>query len=111
VYSAAETARRVEQVRRAAGGRPYRSDALLQAVVIGPDPEQAAAQIVASAPGVTAQQVLDTPFALLAPDADRAAAELRRRCETYGFDSVTTHQPSLEALGQVIAAYRAAGTS
>jgi hypothetical protein len=37
--------------------------------------------------------------------------ELRRRQQMYGFDSVTTHQPNLEALGEVIAACRAADAS
>jgi hypothetical protein len=66
-----------------------------------------AAEIVADAPGVTVDQVLDTPFVLLAPDAAQGAEELRRRQELYGFDGVTTHQANLEGLGQVIAAYRA----
>ena len=108
VYSSAETAARVEQVRQAAGARSYRSDVLLQAVVIGRNPEDAAARIAASAPGLTVEQLLDTPFVLLAQDADQAAIELRRRQQTYGFDSVTTHQPNLEALGEVIAACRGA---
>ena len=46
--SAAETAQRVDQVRAGADGRPYRSDVLLQRVVIGRDPEAAAAEIAAS---------------------------------------------------------------
>lgn len=79
---------------------------LLQAVVIGADPVESAGQIAASASGVTVEQLLDTPFALLAHDAAAAADELRRRQELYGFDSVTTHQPNLGALGQVIEAYR-----
>jgi len=37
--------------------------------------------------------------------------ELRRRQQMYGFDSVTTHQPNLEALGEVISACRAADAS
>ena len=107
--SAAETADRVDGVRRVAGGRRYRSDILLQAVVIGDTPEQAAAELAAQAPALTADLVLDSPAVLLARDAEQAAAELRRRQQVYGFDSVTTHQANLEALGEVIAAYRAAG--
>lgn len=56
------------------------------------------------------EQLLDTPFVLLARDAQQAATELVRRQQTYGFDSVTTHQSNLDALGHVIAAYRASGT-
>lgn len=109
VCSAAQTATRVDEVRRQAGGRPYRSDVLLQWVVIGRDPADAAAEIVAGVGGgLTVEQLLDTPFALLAQDVGQAAAELRCRQQVYGFDSVTTHQPNLEALGEVIAAHRAA---
>ena len=104
--SAAETADRVHHVRQQAGSRPYRSDVLLQKVVIGRDPEEAAVEIVAAAPGLTVEQVLDTPFALFARDASDAAAELRRRREVYGFDGVTTHQPEMDALADVMAAYR-----
>lgn len=112
VCSAAETATRVDEVRRQAGGRPYRSDVLLQRVVIGRDPEDAAAEIAASVGGhLTVEQLLDTPFVLLAQDVSHAVAELRRRQQVYGFDSVTTHQPNLEALGEVIAAHRATDTS
>jgi hypothetical protein len=42
---------------------------------------------------------------LSAQNEQGAVDELGRRHERYGFDSVTTHQPSMEALGQVIAAY------
>jgi probable F420-dependent oxidoreductase len=41
--SAAETRQRTDQVRAQAAGRPYRSDVLLQAVVIGQDPDKTAA--------------------------------------------------------------------
>ena len=104
--SAAETADRVAEVRERAGDRPYRSDVLLQHVVVGQPPEQAAAEMAAAVPRLSVEQVLDSPFVLYARDEQEAADELRRRHERYGFDSVTTHQPSMEALGQVIAAYR-----
>ena len=105
--SAAETGERVDEVRRLAGGRPYRSDLLLQTVVLGRDPEEAAAEVVAGAPELSVAQILDCPFVLFALDARHAADELRRRSAVFGIDTVTTHHPSLEALGQVIAAYRA----
>jgi hypothetical protein len=106
LVSAAETAERVAQVREQAAGRQYRSDVLLQHVVVGKSPAESAAEMAAAVPGVTAEQILDSPFVLYAEDAAEAANELRRRHERYGFDSVTTHQPSMEALGEVIAAYR-----
>ena len=108
--SPAEAAERVGQVRQQAGGRPYRSDVLLQVVALGPKPEEAAAQVAASVPGLTVEQLLDSPFVLFSHTAEQAAEELRRRHEVYNFDSVTTHQPHLEALAELMAAYRA-GTS
>jgi alkanesulfonate monooxygenase SsuD/methylene tetrahydromethanopterin reductase-like flavin-dependent oxidoreductase (luciferase family) len=107
VCSGAETVQRVDDVRRRAGGRRYRSDVLLQWVVIGQDPEHAAARIAASAPGsLTVPKLLASPVALLVRDVGHAVEELRRRQQVYGFDSVTTHQPNLEALAEIIAAYR-----
>lgn len=106
--SSEETAERVGHVRALAAGRPYRSDVLLQKVLIGRNPGEAAAEIAAATPGLSVDQILDTPFALFASDADAGAAELRRRQERYAFDSVTTHQPEMEALGEVLAAYRSA---
>jgi probable F420-dependent oxidoreductase len=105
--SAATTLERVELVRRLrreVGDRPYRSDVLLQVVTLGRDPADAAREIAATVPLLDAAQLLDTPFVLLARSAEEAADELRRRHELYGFDSFTTHQPSLESLGEVIAA-------
>jgi probable F420-dependent oxidoreductase len=107
--SAAETAQAVAAVRAQAGGRTYRSDALLQQVVIGRDPREVAAELAAAAPRLTVAEILDSPFVLYARTADEAAAQLKQRGQQFGFDRVTTHQPSMEALGQVIAAYRAAG--
>lgn len=107
VSSPAETRQRVDQVRQQAGGRPYRCDALLQVVAIGAQRIDAAARLAARAPDrLSLEQLLDTPFALFARDADEAAEVIQRRREIYGFDCFTTHQPYLEALGEVIAAHR-----
>jgi probable F420-dependent oxidoreductase len=107
--SSAETAERVDEVRRQAGDRPYRSDVLLQTIVLGREPGVAAAEIAAETPGLTVEAILDTPFALFGRDAGQAADELQRRQDVFGFDGVTTHQPSMEALGEVMAAYRGRG--
>ncbi len=101
-----ETAERVAAVREQASGRLYRSDVLLQHVAIGPRPSESAAAMADAVPWMTAEEVGASPFVLYAETAEEAAAELRRRREVYGFDSVTTHQPSMEELGKVIAAYR-----
>ena len=105
--SAAETAQAVAAVREQAGGRVYRSDGLLQLVVIDRDPSDVAAEMATAAPQLSASEILDSPFVLLARTAEDAADELEHRQREFGLDRVTTHQPSMEALGQVIAAYRA----
>jgi alkanesulfonate monooxygenase SsuD/methylene tetrahydromethanopterin reductase-like flavin-dependent oxidoreductase (luciferase family) len=105
--SAEQTRERVEMVRRMrreAGDRPYRSDALLQVVALGRDPIDAAREIVADFSHLDAEQLLDTPFVLLARSAKEGAEELLRRHEAYGFDSFTTHQHNLEPLAEVMAA-------
>ena len=102
LVSAAETRRRVLEVREHAAGRAYRSDALLQAIVIGEDPAAAAARLAAEFGTVRAEQLLDTPFVLLARDRSHAADLLAERHEQFGFDSFTTHEPHLDALGQII---------
>lgn len=104
--TAAETHERVREVRELADDRRYRSDALLQHVVVGKSPHSAAAEMAAAVPQLSVAEILDSPFVLYAEDARAAAIELRRRQELYGFDSFTTHQPSMESLGQVIAAFR-----
>jgi probable F420-dependent oxidoreductase len=106
LVAAEETAERVAAVREQAKGRPYRSDVLLQHVLIGPSPSDSAATMADAVPWMTAEEVMSSPFVLYSETADEAAAELTRRHEAYGFDSVTTHQPSMEELGKVIAAYR-----
>lgn len=106
-----ETCDRISLVRDLAGGRPYASDVLLQAVVLEEDAEEAAAAFAADVAGLTAAAVLENPFVLIAVDATAAADELRRRQREYGFTSFTTHQPHLEALGRVIAAARVAGST
>jgi probable F420-dependent oxidoreductase len=105
--SAAAARMRVEDVRRLAAGRAYRSDVLVQVVEVSRDPEEVAAELAAAIAPMSPAEVLDSPFVLLASDPAAAADELRRRQEIYGFDEVTTHQANLEALGEVIAAYRA----
>ena len=106
IASAANTERRVAEVRELAAGRTYRSDALLQAVVIGEEPQDAAARLASEFETVTSEQLLDTPFVLLARDPAHAAQLVAERHERFGFDHFITHEPYLPALGLLIAAYR-----
>ena len=104
--SADDTAATMHGMRAAVDGREVVFDFLVQAVSIDRDPRQAAAELVRGTTGMTVEQILDSPFVVLAADADEAAAELRRRQHVYGFTQITTHQSNLEALGQVAAACR-----
>ncbi len=102
--SAAQTRKRVCEVREEAAGRGHRSDALLQIIRLGADPNTAAEELAAEWEGISAEQLLDTPFVLLARDVSHAAEILAQRQEDFGFDSFMTHEPNLDALGQIIAA-------
>lgn len=102
VASAAQTRERVRDVRDQAAGRDYRSDALLQVIRLGADPKAMAESLADEWGGISAEQLLDTPFVLLAQDPSHAAAILAQRREDFGFDSFMTHEPNLEALGKVI---------
>ena len=95
---------RVREVREQATGRVYRTDALLQVIRLGADPDIAAEKLAAEWGHISAEQLLDTPFVLLARDGSQAAEILAQRGDEFGFDSFTTHEPNLEALGQAIAA-------
>jgi probable F420-dependent oxidoreductase len=104
IASAAETERRVAEVREMARSRDYRSDALIQAIAIGEEPHDSAARLAAEFGSISAEQILDTPFVLLARDRAHAAEVIAERRERFGFDSFMTHEPHLGALGEVIAA-------
>jgi hypothetical protein len=94
--------------RAAAAGLPEpRLDALLQQVVVDRDPQEVAAEWAAEEDAHwTAQEVLDSPFLLLAPTPEEAAEELRRRAERWGITSWCTHEPSGRALAEVIGVIR-----
>lgn len=102
--SAAQARERVREVREQAAGRDHRRDALLQVIRIGVDPRAAAEELAAELKTMSAAQLLDTPFIVLARDRSHAAEILIQRHEEFGFDSFTTHEPNLDALGDVIAA-------
>lgn len=104
VASAAQTRERVREVREQAAGRDYRSDALLQVIRLRADPRAAAEDLAVEWGGISAELLLDTPFVLLARDRSHAVEILAQRREEFGFDSFMTHEPNLEALGEVIAA-------
>ncbi|MFL5863806.1 MAG: TIGR03621 family F420-dependent LLM class oxidoreductase, partial [Solirubrobacteraceae bacterium] len=101
--SSAHTRERVYEAREYAAGREHRSDALLQVIRLGTDPRAAAEQLAAAWGDITAEQLLDTPFVLLARDASHALEILAQRHEDFGFGSFMAHEPNLDALGQILA--------
>jgi probable F420-dependent oxidoreductase len=111
VASAAQTDARVTAVREARAARglpPPAFDVLLQQVVVDREPEEvAAAWETETAGAVSAAEILDSPFLLVASSVEAAARELLRRSERWGITSWCTHAPSGRALAEVAKAVRA----
>jgi probable F420-dependent oxidoreductase len=81
-------------------------DCLLQKVVVGTDPEEAAAELVAEyGEGFSVKEVLLSPFFLFAATPAEALDELRRRQDRWGISSWCTHSASVPALAEVVAVY------
>ncbi len=100
--TAEETDELVAMTRRAANGRPFESDVLLQAVELGKDPLAGArAYIEREGEDDDPAVLAESPCMLFARTAADAAEELERRRERWGFTSVTTFAPSAEALAEV----------
>jgi hypothetical protein len=109
VATSDQTDELVDYVDRRRRGRPYEADMLLQAVQIDVDPHQAAIELANGVAGLEPERVRDSPFVLLARDAQEAAAELQRRSERWGFSSVAAFWPSIDALHAVRDAMRDGG--
>jgi hypothetical protein len=83
-------------------------DCLLQKVVIGEDPERAAAALVAEfGDNYTVEGVLESPFLLFAQTPQDGVDELLRRQKRWGIRGWCTHTVSVPALAEVATAYRA----
>ncbi|MEV4413057.1 LLM class F420-dependent oxidoreductase [Catellatospora sp. NPDC049609] len=104
--TAAEADERVAFARAHAGDRADRIEwhALIQLVVETADRAATAAELSTRA-GMSAQDVLESPFLLLGT-VDEMAAQLVRHRARYGFSYLTVHDPYLEAFAPVIAALR-----
>jgi hypothetical protein len=82
-------------------------DCPLQKVVIGADPEQEAAALVAEfGDRYTVQSVLESPFLLLAAGAQDGVTELLNRQKRWGISNWCTHPASVAELAEVVVAYR-----
>jgi probable F420-dependent oxidoreductase len=108
--STEQTDARVDAVRssRATRGLPPPTfDALLQQVIVDREPEDVAAAWEAHTEGaIRAADIVDSPFLLVAPSVEEAAAALLRRSERWGITSWCTHSPSGPALAAVAKAAR-----
>jgi len=108
MQTAAEADDRVAYVRAKAGKRAddLELHVLVQSVVVTPDRRAVAATMAAEDDlGLTADEVLETPFLLLGT-VPEIAAQLRERRERFGFSYLTVHAPSMAALAPVIEVLR-----
>jgi hypothetical protein len=102
-----ETAERLDALGGLLGDRRPVVDALLQRVVVDRPPEQAAAEMATETGGrFSVEELLDTPFLLLAENPAAGAAELLRRSQRYGITSWMTHAPSAQQFAAVLRAWR-----
>lgn len=100
--TAEETDELVAAVRGRVGARSFESDVLLQHVVLGKDPLEAAKLLVEREGETDDPSVLaESPCVLFARTAAEAAAEIERRRERWGFTSMTTFAASSDALAAV----------
>jgi probable F420-dependent oxidoreductase len=99
---------RIQWIREAAGDRfdALELQVLTFLVQVGVDARQAAENI-APLFGITADDALEVPIALVGT-VDAIVETLQRRREEYGFSYVVVHEPEMEAFGEVVA--RLAGT-
>jgi probable F420-dependent oxidoreductase len=102
--TAAEAAERVRFIRERAGKRAgdLELHALIQIVAVTDDRVQTARDLVAERlPNFTADELLETPFALIGT-VDEIAGQLRQRREELGFSFITVHEPYMTTFGPVI---------
>jgi probable F420-dependent oxidoreductase len=108
MQTAAEADDRVAYVRAKGGKRAddLELHVLVQSVVVTPDRRAVAATMAAEDDlGLTADEVLETPFLLLGT-VPEIAAQLRERRERFGCSYLTVHAPSMTALAPVIEVLR-----
>jgi probable F420-dependent oxidoreductase len=104
MVSAADADDRVAYLRAQAGDRAADLElhVLVQMVVVTPDRRAEAAKLAAEDDlGLTADEILETPFLLLGT-VPEIAEQLRERRERFGFSYLTVHAPWMAALAPVI---------
>ena len=103
-WRAATVDERVRLVREAAGDRhdPLELNALVQRVIVTGDRRAAADTLAREWTGLTADEILETPYALLGT-VDQMVECLLARRERWGISYVLVHQAHLEACAPVVA--------
>lgn len=112
-FDAAGLEDRITVVRDAAGERFERIElnVLVQAVIRTAKPEAAAAELAATIGGITAEQILDSPFVLIGTHEQMAEA-IRKRQQRFGasywsvFDTWQGRPSAMQDLTEVIALLR-----
>jgi probable F420-dependent oxidoreductase len=102
--TAVEAAERVRYVREQAGPRAgdLELNVLVQVVIVTGDRRETARGLVQEQlPYFTADELLETPFALIGT-VDEIAGQLRERRQTLGFSFITVHEPYMTTFGPVI---------
>ena len=95
---------RVRLVREAAGDRYDRLElsALVQRVIVTDNPRQAAEELAKRWPQLSAEEILESPYALIGT-VDHLVEELQRRRERWGISYYVTFEPYMDAFAPVVA--------
>jgi probable F420-dependent oxidoreductase len=95
---------RVRLVREAAGDRYDRLElsALVQRVIVTDNPRQAAEDLAKRWSQLSAEEILEAPYALIGT-VDHLVEELQRRRERWGISYYVTFEPYTDALAPVVA--------
>lgn len=105
--TASTTDERMAYFREQAGSRAdgMELSLLVQRVTLATNRKAAAEEWYAKDPSLTVEELLEAP-GLLVGTVDEVASQIRERRERYGFTYFSVHEPSMEAMAEVIAALR-----
>jgi probable F420-dependent oxidoreductase len=103
-WSRADLQRQLQLVREEAGraGRDPVIEALVQVVTVTEDRAAVAGHIASGVAGVSADDVVWTPFALIGTHGEMAA-QMRRQSEEFGITSYVVREPAVPDLARVLA--------
>lgn len=103
-WRAAAVDEQVRRVRETAGDRYERLEinALVQRVIVTDDRRATAETLAREWPGLSADEILESPYTLLGT-VDQMVDDLRARRARWDISYVLTHQPYVDALAPVVA--------